>query len=112
MSIGTAQPVAAKFLERALLFTIVIHAVAMVWMVLFLLPGMPGGPNADSPGDFQINSALPSLDDPTFVKAGLRDRVAYIAEHPWRWRIGWIPWQLTALSDLLLAVALVRPRWI
>jgi len=112
MSSPIDHPVAAKFLERALLFTIVIHAVAMVSMVVFLLPGMPGGPNADSPGDFRIDSALPSSHDPTFVKAGLRNRVAYIAEHPWRWRIGWIPWQLTAFSDLLIAIALLRTPWI
>src|SRR5262249_7201981 len=47
MSTGTDHPVAAKFLERALLFTIMMHAVAMVSMVVCLLPGMPGGPNGD-----------------------------------------------------------------
>jgi hypothetical protein len=42
-------------------------------------------------------------------------RVAYVAAHPLRWRLGWLPWQLTAASDVLLGVALVRaqriPRW-
>lgn len=77
------------FLERALLFTIVIHAVAMVSMALLLLPGLPGG-----------------------THELLHDRISYIANHPWRWRLGWFPWQLTALSDLLIAAALLRTPWI
>jgi hypothetical protein len=72
-------------LLRALLFTLVMHAVAMVAMAVLLLPGMPGGG--------------------TLADA---ERIAYIAGHPWLWRLGWLPWQLTALSDLLLAVALLR----
>src|SRR5688572_8797107 len=84
-----SPPRAARLLEGALLLTFVAHAVAMASMALLLLPGMPGGPQADD--------AL---------------RVRYIAEHPWLWRLGWFPWQVTALSDLLLAVALVRTKWI
>src|SRR5258705_53906 len=107
MSTAADHPVAAKFLERALLFAIVIHAVAMVSMALLLLPGMPGGTNANPPYEFDPNSLhLPRTTDPTFVSGGSRNRVAYIAQHPWRWRLGWIPWQLTALSDLLIAIAL------
>ncbi len=79
----------ARLLEQALLFTFVIHAVAMLSMAALLLPGMPGGGVADD-----------------------ASRVAYIAEHPWLWRLGWLPWGLTALSDLLLAVALVRTPWV
>ncbi|MBV8879538.1 MAG: DUF2071 domain-containing protein, partial [Planctomycetaceae bacterium] len=37
-------------------------------------------------------------------------RVRHIAAHPWLWRLGWFPWQLTALSDLLLAAGLLRAR--
>ena len=85
---AASAPTAARFLERALLFTIVIHAVAMLSMALVLLPGQPGA-NSD---------------------AGAR--IAYVAEHAWVWRLGWLPWQLTALSDLLVAVALVRTVWI
>jgi hypothetical protein len=77
------------FLEWALLFTFVCHGAAMVGMVLFLLPGIPGGGVVDDAA-----------------------RVAYVAAHPWRWRLGWLPWQLTALSDLLVGIALVRTRWI
>lgn len=79
---------AAPFLEGALLFTIIAHAAAMVSMAL-LLPGMPGG-----------------------ATTSVAMRANYVAHHPWLWRLGWFPWQLTALSDLLLALALVRTRWI
>src|SRR4051794_38515336 len=61
------------------------HALGMVAMAVVLLPGMPGGGTlADG------------------------ERIAYIAGHPWLWRLGWLPWQLTAVSDLLLALALLR----
>jgi len=40
------------------------------------------------------------------------DRAAYVAAHPWLWRLGWLPWQATALSDILLALALLRTAWI
>jgi hypothetical protein len=80
-------PLAARGLERALLFSFLTHGLAMLAMAGLLLPGIPGGPNE------------------------LTARMAYIAEHPWLWRVGWLPWQLTALSDLLLAVALLMTRW-
>jgi hypothetical protein len=79
----------AGLLLFALAFTFLCHGAAMLGMVLFLLPGMPGGGVEDAAA-----------------------RAAYVAGHPWRWRLGWLGWQLTALSDLLLAVALVRTRWI
>ena len=72
-------------LVRALVVTIAAHALGMFSMVLCLLPGMPGGGAATD-----------------------AERVAYIASHPWLWRLGWFPWQLTALSDLFLAIALLR----
>lgn len=80
-------PVAAKFLERAILFTIACHGVAMVAMVLLLMPGMPNTGN-------------------------IEQQMAYLSEHPWMWRLGWFPWQLTALSDLILGIALVMTPWI
>src|SRR5262245_60116159 len=79
----------ARLLERALIFSFVIHGVAMLSMALLLLPGMPGGGTAAD-----------------------RDRLRYLASHPWLWRLGWIPWGLTALSDLLIAVGLLRTMWI
>jgi hypothetical protein len=66
----------------------VLHTLAMISMAALLLPGMPGG----------------GIADPA--------RIQYIATHPWLWRLGWLPWQLTALSDLVLAVALLRTPWI
>lgn len=77
----------SRFLERALFFSLLIHALAMLSMALLLLPGMPG-----------------SAADPV--------RVRYVASHPWLWRLGWFPWQLTALSDLLIGVGLLRATWI
>jgi len=84
----TAQRPAARFLEGALLFALLTHAAAMLGMLL-LLPGLPGG-GTDS----------------------LAERAAYVAAHPWLWRLGWFPWQMAALSDLLLAAALLATPWI
>jgi hypothetical protein len=75
------------FLERALLFSFCIHGIAMLAMLFFLLPGLPGGPNESAA------------------------RMTYVANAPWLWRLGWFPWQLTALSDLLVSLALLRMRW-
>ena len=84
------RPIAAAvFLERALLFTFVAHGLGMLSLLAFLLPGIPGGSNHDSAA-----------------------RIAYVAANPWLWRVGWLPWQITALSDILLAIALVRTPWI
>lgn len=83
------EPVpAAPWLEEALLFCIVVHGLALIAMPLLLLTGLPGGGN------------------------DLAERVRYISDHPWLWRLGWLPWQLCALSDLLLALAFLRTRWI
>jgi hypothetical protein len=77
------------WLERALLFTFAMHGLGILSMATCLLPGMPGGGTPDDAA-----------------------RIHYIASHPWIWRLGWLPWQLTALSDLLLATALLKTRWI
>jgi hypothetical protein len=79
----------ARLLERALLFTFAIHGIAMLSMAFLLLPGMPGGGTADDLA-----------------------RTHYLAAHPWLWRLGWLPWQLTALSDLLIALGLLRASWV
>ncbi len=78
-----------RLLAHALAFTFVCHGLAMLTMLAFLLPGVPGGGVADD--------AL---------------RVRYIAEHPWLWRLGWSGWQITALSDVLLGVALLRAPFV
>ncbi len=61
----------------------------MVVMALVLAPMLPGGGEPDT------------------IK-----RVTMIAEQTWRFRIGWLPWQLCAAVDLFFAIALVRARWI
>lgn len=78
-----------RSLERALLFNFAIHGVALLGMAAFLLPALPGG--SDAPD---------------------ADRIAYIAAHPWLFRLGWLPWQLCAVADLWLAVAMVRVAWL
>src|SRR3954469_13319477 len=80
---------AARFLELTLLFNFVIHALAMAGMALLLVRAIPGG----------------GVNDPW-------QRIAQVANHPWLFRLGWLPWQLTALADLLLGIALVYTRWI
>jgi len=78
-----------RSLERALVFNFVIHGIALLAMVAFLLPALPGGDG--------------SLD---------AERIATIALHPWRFRIGWLPWQLCAFADVWLAYAMTRVAWI
>jgi hypothetical protein len=73
--------------ERALVATLALHALAMVSMAAMLLPMMPGGPTADD-----------------------RARMQAIATHALAWRLGWLPWGLTAASDLALGLAIVAWR--
>lgn len=61
----------------------------MLGMGAFLLPTLPGGSNTDDAA-----------------------RIAAIAAHPWLFRLGWLPWQLCAVADLWLAVAMVRVSWL
>ncbi len=82
-------PRPAFTLERALVATWVLHGLGMLSMAALLLPMMPGGPTLD---------------------AG--ERVARIVAHPWLFRLGWVPWHLTAASDVYLAYALLRTPWI
>jgi len=58
-------------------------------MGAFLLPALPGGTATTDVA-----------------------RIARIATHPWTFRLGWLPWQLCAVADLLLAIAMVRVRWL
>jgi hypothetical protein len=67
--------------------TFALHAVAMLSMAWLLLPMMPGGPTADD-----------------------RVRMAAIALHPTAWRLGWLPWGLTAASDVAVGLAIVAWR--
>ena len=72
-------------LTAALFVFLVVHAVAMVVMPVLVAPGLD-------------------------TQADVTTRMAYVAAHPWRWRLGWLPWQACAVSDVLLAIALVRWR--
>jgi hypothetical protein len=88
--VSPASPATAPTaLESALIFTFAAHVAAMLTMVAFLLPGIPGG-----------------------TASGAAGRVRYVACHPWLWRAGWLGWQVTALSDLLLAIGLLCTRWV
>jgi hypothetical protein len=89
MSKDSSHPPASVFLEQMLLLAFVIHVVASLSMALLLLPGVPGGSNVQA-----------------FARA------AYVAQHPLLWRLGWLPWQITAGVDLLVGVALLRAAWI
>lgn len=80
-------PSPTQGLRPALIANIAAHLLAMAAMALLLMPSMPGGTTAD-----------PAL------------RMQLIADQPWRFRLGWLPWQLTAVLDLWLAVALLRAR--
>ena len=73
-----------KWLQRALVFTLLAHVAASAAMGLVLLPGMPGGPNAEPLA-----------------------RAAYMAAHPALWRTGFFFWHLVSASDLLLSLALL-----
>lgn len=75
-----------RFLEVSLLFSFIAHGLAILGMALFLMPAMPGGGTADV------------------------ERIRYMVEHPWLFRLGWFPWQVTALSDVLIAIALLRAK--
>ncbi len=77
---------AYRLLQRALLFCLVVHAAAMVSMATVLAPAM----------DMSVDVAT---------------RASWVAQHPWLWRLGWLPWQGCALSDLLVSAALVAWAW-
>jgi hypothetical protein len=73
-------------LGYALVFTFLAHGAAMLGMLAFLLPMVPGGGG----------------------EGGDLERVMRIAATPLSYRLGWLGWQITAVSDVLLAIALLR----
>jgi hypothetical protein len=76
----------ATALERVCVASLAAHLLALAALFGLLLPGTP-------------------------ARAGLAERAAWLAAHPWLWRLGWLPWLLAALCDLALAAALVAsPR--
>ena len=62
----------------------VLNAVASVLMVAVLRTGLPGGSDTSA------------------------QRLAFIQGHVWQWRVGWLTWNLAALSLVALYVALGR----
>ncbi|MBK7861165.1 MAG: DUF2071 domain-containing protein [Archangiaceae bacterium] len=68
---------------------VLIHVAAMLSMALVLARFLPGGGIADD-----------------------AERVRLLAEHPWLFRLGWLPWQLTALVDFIFALVLVRAPYL
>jgi hypothetical protein len=85
----TTRSAADRMLERALLANLAVHALAMLSMAALLLPLLPGGPTADP-----------------------LDRARAIAAAPWALRLGWVPWHLCALVDVLMGAAMVRVPWL
>ncbi len=78
-----------RALARAFVWIFVIHVVAMLDMPLVLARFLPGG---GAPSE-----AI---------------RIQWIAEQPWTFRLGWLPWQLTAVVDLLFAWLVARTAWL
>ncbi|HVS39089.1 MAG TPA: DUF2071 domain-containing protein [Gemmataceae bacterium] len=84
-----SSPPAARFLEQVLLASFVVHLVAIVTMAAICMNGVPDATAADGAA-----------------------RLAYVADHAVLWRIGWIPWHLSAAVDLLTGIAVVCTRWV
>ena len=73
-----------KLLESTFWFALVTHGIGLLTMAALVLPGMPGGPVPDA------------------------ERIQYVAENQLLWQVGWLPWQLSALSDFLIAIAILQ----
>ena len=62
---------------------------------------------------FEVTHALSLVGTGLWLLPGLNpersvaERAAYIASHVTWWRLGWLPWQLSAVSDVWVAVALI-----
>jgi uncharacterized protein YqjF (DUF2071 family) len=67
----------------AISLSLVAHLAAVLAMLLVLGPGLD-------------------------TEASALERANYVAGHPWLWRLGWIPWQLTAASDLAVSITLLN----
>ena len=75
-----------RVLLGAIVLTFCAHGAAMLGMLAFLLPLVPGGGG----------------------EGGDVDRVMRIAASPLAYRLGWLGWQVTAASDIVFAIALLR----
>jgi hypothetical protein len=71
-------------MRASLWFFAAIHALALVTMLVLLRPGMD------------------------VAAFSLAERAGYVATHAFAWRLGWLPWQLSALSDLWVSFEFLR----
>lgn len=78
-----ASTLAGSRLRAAVASFWITHALGLVTMLLLILPGI---------------SPHVSLDE----------RIAYVREHTAAWRLGWLAWQASALSDVWLTFELLR----
>lgn len=71
-----------RALMTSLLFTIVAHALGLLSMATILRPGVADNFNT-------------------------LEQAQYIAEYPNLWRLGWLPWNLSALGNIIFGVFLI-----
>lgn len=71
-------------MRASLWFFAAVHALALVTMLLLLRPGMD------------------------IAAFSVAERARYVSEHALAWRLGWLPWQLSALSDAWVSWAFWR----
>lgn len=83
MLLSPAEARARRVLFAGIVFFVVTHVVALAAMALVLRNGM----------------------DPSAGSASTR--MVWVELHPLAWRLGWLPWQLSALSDLWVSAALL-----
>lgn len=71
-----------RALMASLLFTIIAHALGLLSMATILRPGVADNFNT-------------------------LEQAQYIAEYPNLWRLGWLPWNLSALGNLIFGIVLI-----
>jgi hypothetical protein len=82
---------AHRFLEAVFWFALLTHGLGLLCMAFLLVPGLPVDGNS------------------------LLERLKFLSSHELSWRLGWLTWQLSALSDLLIALAFLKtalPKWL
>ena len=92
---GSSDIAAYQRCLKALLLCMAVRLVGLLTMATLLAPGL----------DFH---------------SSVLERAGFVANHPWLWRLGWLPWQLTAVWDVLLSLALClyllrvprKPGWL
>lgn len=80
-----------RLLESTFWFALITHGIGLLTMGLVLMPGMP------------------------VEGCSVMERLKFLSSQQLSWQLGWLPWQLSALSDLLIALAFFAtpiPRWL